>query len=1391
MDTLLSIVVNIFSSFLYDKMGIWKDRKSIVRFKESLEDWAIEFEKKNDGTIVTTGRFYTYIKSHRVILNIFEYVTDVSEKLVSEEAYISDLKKRLILAMEQDQKLTYRDQQVINEFCDALLNKSKKYIYESLQPQDRVLFYLIVQTQTDVQSILHKFDFTEKELSSIKAEIQKIHSVLFDKETFLLADEWFAHQNNEQLKNLGDRYIPDLHIPVDTSLIFNSVAKNTKFYSRLKYKSDEFLIKLKSSEIGEINDISNSITRLLTTVLSNPLSDIDISCLVSMINTAEDILDKALSSLYDKKDKENSNYIDHQIYLIQEALNSVMDYLDYINSPEIKASIVPYVLIDGEGGTGKSHIIADAVNNRMADGNKSILLLGQHFKGVVPPLQEMMDLINVNKAPDEFLSYLNSVAQEQKMRIIIFIDALNEGNGKTIWKSHLAAIIEKFKSFPWLGFVASIRSEYIDFMFEDNKNLKDEIVCLTHTGFGAVEYEATKKYFDFYGISYSEVPLANHEFQNPLFLRLFCEGYRGQNVQFNDIKYSDVYKNYIDTINRKISSFCGFNHRYPVVYEVLNKIVEYKYDNNDNNFIPFHALSDIILSIQTKYACKDDLLEHLLSEGILTQNVNYDGQEYIYVTYERMEDFLYSNKLIQEITRIGKEDFVSKRKNVIYKRSILGCLAIALAEETETEIFEIFAPDNRNVKYSFVENLKWRRAQTITAKTKEYINTYVINDSYEVQHLLDTLILIATKENFPLNGYCTVDFISKIPMPDRDAFFIPLFNDIYESEGSSINRLLDWCILSSSKSSYSEEFIKLASLMVSTFLISSNLHLRDKATKTLCVLLKNHTEIMISILTYFKDIDDPYIVERLYAVAFDCAVSEQDDSKLLSLVKYVYEVTFNQEFVYPNILLRDYAKNIIDYSNYKLKKLNINLKKVSPPYKSLFPSVPSDETINMYEYDYKDPEFKDYYWSQNEILSSMKVEYSRDGGPGGYGDFGRYVFQHYFSDWKELDPNDLRNIAIKRIFDLGYNVEKHGKFDRRISGGRSSYKRIERIGKKYQWIALYELAAQVADNYQMQIHIDDHGTKMKAYCLGSFEPNIRNIDPTISLPTPQQDDMRVRRIHDAIYTIPYQDHHTWLADFDDLPAIKEMLQLVYDHKEYLLLNGWYSWSENKALGDKKYQTPLKDIWVQINSYIVKQDQFEKYIEMLSNADFMGRWVAEPNDNYQLFNKEYYWSEGYRFFQNPYYCGEEWVNIDTHYGEYSEVLEKVLIPSFRYLSERSGDNLGDGSISWYKPCGEIFNTLQLVYGKEDSVLYDRNGNIICFDSNELLREEIGFFMDTNVFREFLKEKGYAVFWTILAEKRILQDTLSTHKMKFPMPHISGLFYYDSKGELIQTVNCFDD
>ena len=88
----------------------------------------------------------------------------------------------------------------------------------------------------------------------------------------------------------------------------------------------------------------------------------------------------------------------------------------------------------------------------------------------------------------------------------------------------------------------------------------------------------------------------------------------------------------------------------------------------------------------------------------------------------------------------------------------------------------------------------------------------------------------------------------------------------------------------------------------------------------------------------------------------------------------------------------------------------------------------------------------------------------------------------------------------------------------------------------------------------------------------------------------------------------------------------------------------------------------------------------------------------------------------------------------------------------------------------------------VYGKENSILYDENGKILCFDSIELLKEDIGFFIEEEKFLDFLEKEGYSIFWTILSEKRIITEQIS-REMEYPMPHISGVFYLDDQRKLV--------
>ena len=86
--------------------------------------------------------------------------------------------------------------------------------------------------------------------------------------------------------------------------------------------------------------------------------------------------------------------------------------------------------------------------------------------------------------------------------------------------------------------------------------------------------------------------------------------------------------------------------------------------------------------------------------------------------------------------------------------------------------------------------------------------------------------------------------------------------------------------------------------------------------KLIC-LLKERTDVLLDILRLFENVNDPYIFERLYAVAYGCAVRIKENQQLTDLGNYVYETIFkDKEEIYPHILLRDYARGVIEYASY-------------------------------------------------------------------------------------------------------------------------------------------------------------------------------------------------------------------------------------------------------------------------------------------------------------------------------------------------------------------------------------------------------------------------------------------------------------------------------------------
>jgi hypothetical protein len=1203
-----------------------------------------------------------------------------------------------------------------------------------------------------------------------------------------LSNQWFSNRIERSISDLGARYTPELNFELEIARIFDFIARDKHFKKQIDVSYDDILKKL-SKAISAIHDkdvseykenLQKDLSQLWNTYENIDFSEIvpiDIDSILSACNIIwEHIssLDKYIRGWQASKEKHTKetptdrfNYLSHQL---NELSSGLSDFQRFVENPKWRLVNTPALILQGSAGVGKSHLIADVVKKRLGEGKQSILLLGQHFVSNENPWTQILrNILRLDCNEDEFLGALDSKAQSLGSRIIVFIDAINEGKGLHFWHDHIKSFIETFKKYKWLGLVLSVRSSYIRKIVPETLITEDIAVRIEHYGFREIEYEASKHFFKHYGIQQPSIPLLHPDFQNPLYLKLFCSGLKKKGLTTIPDGYEGITKVisfYLEGINDHLSHPDHFDYSAEsvnLVKKATELITQKKVENNFNCVLYEEAFS-LIEREFNPYLNKKGFLDALISEGVFSKNLYWDKDsrdaEGIYLTYQRFEEHIITSYLIEKHLNQSDPAKSFSKGEVLYElikdenesyfnSGIVEALSVQLPELTGKDLYELaphckaYAP----IIDAFIESLIWRKKETISEKHIDYVNEYVIQ--YAHDRFLDTVLSVAPIPKHFFNADFLHKNLMKVSLPDRDAWWTTyIHNKMYEP--TPVKRLIDWAWSDEDKGHIADESILLSAKAISWFLTSSNRFLRDSATKALIALLENRIKVLLQLLREFEGVNDPYVYERLFAVAYGCALRTADTNGLKSLSEYIYRTIFDKEVIYPHILLRDYARGVIEYSLCTNCGIIVDKEKITPQYKSSwFDAIPTDEDIKKFEFDYKSPGFKDYYWGQNDIIYSMQPE----GSSGMYGDFGRYVFQSGLSQWN-LNIKELSNLAIKRVFELGYDVEKHGEFDRNIN--RSFYygrrgKKPERIGKKYQWIAFYELLARVSDNFVMY-DCTWSKDKKKVRFEGPWEPCVRDIDPTTLIKSKAQG--KSRQVDRWWFNAQYENwslrYEKWVKRTNDLPDPAKIMQVTDCFKnKWLVLEIYPDWEEPVGLGIDKFEHPHKYLWYLIKSYIVKEKDYTKIVDWCSEQHFMGRWMPESRDMYQMFSREYYWSPAYRFFQKPYWGGQTWSAISDR--ENDREVGKVMVTAECYLWEEEYDCSKDETISFLKPTQVIFEGLDMQFGPKEGELLDEKGQPICFDPSVSYGSPTCLLVREDSFNNFLKKNNLRIFWTVLGEK----------------------------------------
>lgn len=858
------------------------------------------------------------------------------------------------------------------------------------------------------------------------------HYFWFHEERF--GPQWFQQRFDEARANVGERYTPELNVDLPVARLFDGlgrteafrlrfltlrgkIGKESEWLSPNTVAKDEALYRPIAEAVHEL------VGRLTPFEDDDHLAPYDFGTLVQRASETADAAYRCGYALEEKARAEGNrdaySYERHHAYQLGALLR---DLAEEAASTAAHAANTRAVLLDGEAGHGKTHLLFDVAERRVAAKQPTVILLGGQFtKG--DAWTQVLQLLHVDCKRDEFLGAMDAAAEAQRSRALILIDALNEGDDRTIWKKGLAGFLTACARYSRVSVAFTVRTSYLPDVLPES--LGEKLTRDTHHGFAEHEYQATRTFFGWFGIKRPSIPLLNPEFQHPLFLKLFCKGIKDSGLTEMPKGLHGITQMFdflLDAVNQKLSASdqLDFDPKKRLVHDALRSVAE-ALAASATHFLTRQLAQSIVDAHLPGRTYNNSLFARLLSEGLLAEERIWrqDGpREGIRFAYERLQDHQIATYLLD--THVGTDGIeaafapdqpLGARVRAYASEWTFGLietLAIQVPERYGVELPDVMpdAATSTPMRRAFIRSLLWRQPESIGDAARAYMRSRFRHGEFE--ELLDVVLTVAANPDHPFNADFLHARLLRDAMPDRDAWWSIYLAEHY-GEHTAVDRLVEWAWSPEDKAHIDDESVRLAATALMWFLTTSHRPLRDRATKALVRLLTPRPHVLDGLLTTFRDVDDLYVRERLCGVAYGCALRSSDVGGIGTIAKHVFDDLFRDGAPTPHILLRDYARGVVERAGALGVAEGLDLALARPPYKSDWPeNLPSAEELEA-KYDERPEGSGDDGYAQSTIYFSVA----------GGGDFDRYVIgtnSHSFN-WTANRLGEAAPLTRRERFD--------------------------------------------------------------------------------------------------------------------------------------------------------------------------------------------------------------------------------------------------------------------------------------------------------------------------------------------------------------------------------------
>lgn len=1052
--------------------------------------------------------------------------------------------------------------------------------------------------------------------------------------------DWFKSEVNKQLSIVSANYILDLHVETYGDFCIHALLGDTKFI--------EYVLQQKVTLGNNINKFEKALRELQEehnikwekiqrklVAYGSQLKDIFVQ-----LNTAlNSYYDRLSAGKFDLLQTDELNSLEKEIEKVTEEYSKIVLDFDYGNPIErsndyeverIKQKFLPplnmghaivntlYYLIQnsknaslnllnifGKASVGKTHLACRIAQERIEQGLPVILLLGKPFT-VTPPLErQLLQILDIppSYSWDNFVQALQSAAKAYRTKIPIIIDGLDDSLSIDIWKNELQSFTCTVGSLSQVVLITTCRSTCKSEIWQVTQ--PQNPVELANFNPESTE-EAMKKYFKYYRIKCDMTSAPVEQFSDPIFLRIFCETYNPERkadvtVYAGELTLLKIFEEYLERCNKRICSALGLYKGAPIVENALKEIAKELWKKKSRTL----PLAEVIELIDSKkmddltFDWLNSLTNSLLANGLLINRDFIEGKDSVFFAYNLMGGYIIAKDLLEgkkpeEIEAFLKaQEFEDSLASEDYSKlhplheDILRCLALSLPKYCGKHLHQL---TKNPIAFTCAVRILFEISPDLIGSPSKELMIHLFSLSENRKPLLELSKNTVKHVGHPLNIEFWEKLLEALPMPQRDLCWTETIRSDEQHLLEELEKFESICKSGENLTSI-ENRLGLEAKYFSWVLSSTARHLRDKATKALYWYGRQFPEKLFDLTTKSLTFNDPYIPERMLAATYGVAMSLQNDFKkaefrqtiLSKQARHIYELMFKEKAPHAttHILLRDYARHLIEISLLHDPNLLSAEEKarIQPPFK--------DGGIRA--------------WGEREEQDKDKY---RDGSGPVHMDFGNYTLGSLVKDRGNYDyenPEYKKLMAnfFWRLYDLGYSHELFAEIDRQIcmayywGMGRSNEAgKTDRYGKKYSWIAFFELAGYREDNLLLPEFFTERGRIPDA-----------DIDPSFPEPVSTYNVVTVDLLDDR--SLPLAE---WVekGKTPDLSAYLILDDLDGKHGPWVLMDGCIDQNDTEA---------ERELFVFPRALLVKKAEATEIVERLKNSDSRDRLPDIPEDFY--------------------------------------------------------------------------------------------------------------------------------------------------------------------------------